>query len=323
MALIKLGGLAQDVRGTLNGNVFSRNRGGAYIRTKVSPVQPVSSFASAARAMFAALSQSWSTNLTDVERAAWEAFAAVHPFVNVFGDSIILNGISFYQSVNRRLLQMGLEELTTPPATFDVPDIISVTVSMQADDVGNISMPIEIGRALDPDEVIYVFATPPILGARAVQKNMYRLINSTTTGGFITPTDIGLYYADRFADVTVLNGSRVGVYVQAVNTVTGAASAPVHTEIIATAIPGPTVQVSGVAAEDATGGNVNLLYFTSTPHGLDSGQTVTTAGFSDTIFNRTGMLINVLTPTQFQKQTAVVGTPIVFTAENGTVQRTA
>src|SRR5438094_3122359 len=100
MARVKLGGLAQDVRGTLNGNVFSRNRGGAYVRTKVSPVQPVSAFSSLARSIFAALSQAWSTDLSDVERAAWEAFAAVHPFVIVFGDAIVLSGIAFYQSVN-------------------------------------------------------------------------------------------------------------------------------------------------------------------------------------------------------------------------------
>jgi len=323
MALIKLGGLAQDVRGTLNGSVFSRNRGGAFIRSKVSPVQPVSSFSSAARAMFGALSQSWSTNLSDVDRAAWEAFAAVHPFVNVFGDAIILSGVAFYQSVNRRLLQMGEPEITTPPATFDVPDIISVTASAETDGVGNLTFNVQIGRALDADEVLYIFSSTPILGARAVQKNDYRLVNNTINGGYASPSDIGPDYLTRFPSVSILDGSKIALLVQAVNTVTGAASSPVSTTLKATALPGPLIQLVEFQLISDGGGNVHPFLVTAVPHGLSAGQTVTVAlDPANATVDGAGQVIASADATTLQLGTRV-GAATGIGPTGGTVQRTA
>ena len=43
MAKIKMTAIVADMRNKLNGSVFSRNRGGAYIRTKVTPINPQTS----------------------------------------------------------------------------------------------------------------------------------------------------------------------------------------------------------------------------------------------------------------------------------------
>ena len=40
MAKIKFGMMMTDASGKLGGQVFSKNRGGSYVRTKVTPTNP-------------------------------------------------------------------------------------------------------------------------------------------------------------------------------------------------------------------------------------------------------------------------------------------
>lgn len=232
MALIKLGALAQDVRGSLNGTTFSRNRGGAYVRSKVSPVQPVSGFADLARSIFAAVSQRWSGVLTDAQRAGWDAWSATHPFINVFGDAIILSGVAMYQAVNRRNGQIGEAYIDDAPASWTVEDIGTATIVITAAAGILTVFTIAVGRALEADEVLYIFATPPLIGARSVQNNDFRLLNTPTTGGGTLPFAHPAWLQTRFDPIIWVAGNRLAVRVQAINTVTGGSSAPVVANVI-------------------------------------------------------------------------------------------
>jgi len=40
MAIIKFSAIVSDARGKIGGNVFSRNKGGSYIRSYVKPINP-------------------------------------------------------------------------------------------------------------------------------------------------------------------------------------------------------------------------------------------------------------------------------------------
>lgn len=227
MALVKLGGLAQDVRGSLNGTVFSRNRGGAYTRQKVSPVQPVTAFNTNARMLFGVISKRWSTVLTDAQRAGWDAFAAVHMFVNVFGDAIKLSGIAFYQAVNRRNAQCGLAMIDTAPATWSVtsPGTCSVVAAVTAG-LFTTFVP-SVSATLLTNEKIYLFVTPPILGARSVQKTDFRLVNDAALGGIASGDDVFAEVNARFAPLHWATGNKLALRFIIIDTVTGANSAPV------------------------------------------------------------------------------------------------
>lgn len=200
MALIKLGGLAQDVRGSLNGTTFSRNKGGAYVRTKVSPVQPVSSFSSLARALFAALATRWGTSLTQSQRQAWVTFATTHTFVNVFGDAITLSGINMYQSVNRALGQIGKPFLDDPPATFSAPAVTSTAIAgtVTAGVLSALTQATVISDTPPADYTVYVFATPPLPAGVTPQKSQFRLINKTPFSAITITTALLAAYNARF-----------------------------------------------------------------------------------------------------------------------------
>lgn len=221
MALIKLGGLAQDVRGSLNGNVFSRNRGGAYVRAKVSPVQPITDWNTKSRELFANVSKRWSNTLTDAQRAAWIAFAAVHPYVNVFGDSIILSGIAMYQALNKRLAQIGSSMLDDPPATFAVEpaEFTDAECTLSGGSLNTASV---TTRALLTGEGIYILGTLPILGARTAQRSDYRLLNTEASGLFDTAETFHLSLQARFPQTAFEVGQKLNWLCAIMNSTTGA-----------------------------------------------------------------------------------------------------
>lgn len=224
MALVKLGGLAQDVRGTLNGSVFSRNRGGAYIRSKVSPLQPVSPASSRVRAAFKSTAQRWATVLDDFQRSAWDAFAAVHPFVNVFGDAITLSGIAMYEALNQRCRLCGESYIDDPPTTFAVEDIGTVDVALTAAGADPLTATVTCTRVLEYDEGLYIFFTPPFTGGAKIQKADYRLINSEDSGLIASGESLVSILMARFPSMSWQVGAKFGILVAALNRTTGAIS---------------------------------------------------------------------------------------------------
>jgi hypothetical protein len=217
MAKIKLGGLAQDVRGSLAGTTFSKNASGAYVRGKVSPVQPRTSFQTAARNMFGGLSKLWGGTLTADKRTAWQGFAASHPIIDVFGDSMVLSGINTFQRLNRVIMFLGSASISDPPANLDVTALTSATVAV------SVATGISIAFAPSPlaqGEGVYIWATGPIPKGRAFVNSMYKLVAG---GDQETPSVLTTAYTTRFGAITL--GSVHAFLICTASTVNGAVSA--------------------------------------------------------------------------------------------------
>lgn len=107
MALIKFGGGIVDARGSVAGNVFSRNRFGAYLRSRVVPVNPNSSRQQVMRAAVQTITQRWKNTLTDAQRAGWAAYAAAVAWTNKLGETQYLTGFNMYVRTNVFLTQIG------------------------------------------------------------------------------------------------------------------------------------------------------------------------------------------------------------------------
>lgn len=121
MATIKLGGIVSDIRGSVGGLVFSRNRGGAYVRQRTAPINPKTALQSAIRAIIAQLTAGWGSLLSDAQRAAWAVFAANVPAKNKLGDVIFLSGFNQYIKANTVLLNAGLAIVADAPILFALP----------------------------------------------------------------------------------------------------------------------------------------------------------------------------------------------------------
>lgn len=318
MARVKLGGLAQDVRGSLNGSVFSRNRGGAYVRTKVSPVQPVSVFASNSRQSFKIISQNWASALTAGERAGWIAFAGTHPYINVFGDPLIVSGIAMFQGLNKRLQQLGFDTFAdAPPSiTVDPPGVIAPNCAIASPT--NISIAINAMNPPSGGTVSgYLWATKVLPPGRNPSQSDFRLINNATGTVFDESENWGAQYLARMYPYAPAAGDNIAFRYAYIDTNDGAISVVSEARVAFAAIPGPLIPL--VASELAT--NV-ATYYCSEPHNLSIGDEATTVGCTNSIiFNNVAPVASVPSASSFT--TDITHANVAFGAETGTAQRTA
>ena len=82
---IKWGALVVDGSGKLGGHVASKNKGGNYLRTKVTPANPQTAAQSNVRSVFATISSGWSS-LTEAQRLSFADKVSEYSKTNIFGD---------------------------------------------------------------------------------------------------------------------------------------------------------------------------------------------------------------------------------------------
>lgn len=121
MALVQLGGGVHDIRGSIGGTVFSRNRFGNYIRSRITPVNPASSRQNLIRAVIQDLAQRWSSALTQAQRDQWEVYAANITRQNKLGAQIFLTGFNHYVRSNAPRLQNVDNTIGDGPAILTLP----------------------------------------------------------------------------------------------------------------------------------------------------------------------------------------------------------
>ena len=121
MALVQFGGGVLDMRGSIGGQVFSRNRSANYIRARITPVNPRSPRQNVIRASIASLAQDWSTTLTQVQRDQWEVYADAIVRQNKLGAQIKLTGFNMFIRSNSIRLQNTLTVIVTGPSILTLP----------------------------------------------------------------------------------------------------------------------------------------------------------------------------------------------------------
>lgn len=192
MAKIKYSALVSEMRNKLNGSVLSKNRYGNYIRNKVTPVNPQTSFQQNVRALLSSVSQAWA-GLSEAGRNGFTALAQNHPFTDIFGDSKTLDGKAMFSKLNMNLQKIGLSPITVAPVFVGMPfiEIISVTPSVSA------GLQIQINEAVIPAGFTAVVdATPALPATINFVKNRYRQVGTGTA--VANEIDASLAYDARF-----------------------------------------------------------------------------------------------------------------------------
>jgi len=133
MALVKMGGVVGAVSGKIGGVVYSRNRGGAYVRAWAHPTTSTSDQALTAKGFLTNTSQAWAA-ITPAQREAWRGWAQNNPVTNRIGNKVVLGGNAAFVGINCRLLQAGASAVLDPPtaATPSALDSLSATFDIGA-----------------------------------------------------------------------------------------------------------------------------------------------------------------------------------------------
>lgn len=122
MALIKLGGGVADVRGSIGGTVFSRNRYGAYARNRTIPVNPNTAPQQKIRSIISQCRYAWFTTLTEAQRTAWGVYAENVSVLNRLGESINLTGYNMFCRTNLALTYNDEAFIEDAPTEFSLAE---------------------------------------------------------------------------------------------------------------------------------------------------------------------------------------------------------
>lgn len=218
MAKVKFTAVVADMRGKLAGTVFSKNRGGAYVRTKVTPVNPQTSFQASVRARLTQLSQDF-RSLTAAQIAAWNSAVQSFSSTDVFGDIKNPSGINLYTKLNLNLLNAGQSVISTPPLPGAVDGVpvsgITVDSSPSTLDIASSLAAVPAGHTM------IVEATAPQSPGKSFVKSEYRVV-ATVAAATAFPYSAQAAYVAKFG--ALVAGQKVFVRVKTVNNTTGQAS---------------------------------------------------------------------------------------------------
>lgn len=229
MAKVLFSGVAiVDMRNKLNGSVLSKNRGGAYVRTKVTPVNPQTTSQQNVRNRLATNSQAW-RGLTETQRQSWIDGAISFPTTDIFGNIKILSGFQLYCSLNNNLSMIGATNIDSCPSPVAIPQLELTSVT--ADDSAN-TVILAATSPVPADFAMVVFATPNVTPGKTFVKQQFRFVSAEPAAG-TSPFDISTEWTALFGDPVV--GNKVFAKAFYVSTTTGQAGIPVQAQTIVVA----------------------------------------------------------------------------------------
>lgn len=132
MALLKFGGGITEMRGSMAGNVYSRNRYGAYMRARTKPTNPNTALQQLVRATLTQLTDRWSQTATAANRIAWNLYGSNVVMLNKLGESMNLSGYNHYIRSNSLLTRAAIAPIDAGPVLFEIPEAdptIAITAS--------------------------------------------------------------------------------------------------------------------------------------------------------------------------------------------------
>jgi len=121
-----------SLRGSIGDNTFSHNRGGDYVRRRVSPTNPNSTRQQTMRTFLGTLAALWSSTLTPVEREQWNTWASLQAKTGPLGNSINWTGINAFVALNAHLLDAGDARIDAPPIVVAPTGLLTLSVDISA-----------------------------------------------------------------------------------------------------------------------------------------------------------------------------------------------
>lgn len=230
MALYKPGPMVGEISGKLGNVVFTRGKSGPVIRTRAIPTLVQNDNTADVRGRLSALSQAWS-GLTAAQKSSWRTWAATNPVVNRLGDSITLQPSAAFIQLNSNILKAGGSQISVPPVVGP-PDAISGQ-SITADAGPNVDVAWTSG-ALGATEKLLVWAALLDNPGRDYYRNLLKLV-SISSAAATTPYACETDVASRFG--TIIEGQKLVVELEVVDTATGLKSGRVYADCLVTAAP--------------------------------------------------------------------------------------
>lgn len=226
MAKVKFTAVVADMRNKLNGSVFARNRGGAYVRTKVTPLNPQSIAQVRARNILTSLAQGF-RSLSQAQINAWNEAVTQWQTTDVFGDLISPTGLALYVRLNANITNGGGSLLTTPPAPVGAAalDSLSLTADVSDSEVELSFVP----GTVPASHTLFIESTAMLSPGINNANSRFRFIQ-TAAAASTSPLNIFASQTAKFGPIVA--GQKMFVRAKLINLNTGEVSLAVKTSAI-------------------------------------------------------------------------------------------
>lgn len=232
---VKWGALMVDGRGKIGGHVASKNRSGAYLRTKVTPVNTFTERRQFVRAIFGQVSRQWG-GLDRTQQQSFNERVSDYMRSDIFGDSREMTGKNLHQALNSNLINVGLPVLETLGAKARLGQIHELTTTLAVSPTALVVSFDAVGL-FEPTGGLIVRACQGYTNALKPAKNQFKQLFSAPIAD---PSDnsINALFQDAYTSVFGLPsaGEKIDIEFVLVST-TGEASVPFVTTAIVTAVP--------------------------------------------------------------------------------------
>ena len=204
----------------------SHNKFGAYLRNRVMPTNPQSSFQTAVRGNFSDLSTAFRT-LTDPQKEGWITLGQSMERTDSLGQTYSMTGIQAFISVNNNLLTVGEAAVDDAPA-YQLPDQPASGVATIGAGLSSFSIAFTPPASGD---FILVYATRPMSAGRMfAARSEYKLI-AILDDASTSPEAAATAYISRFGSFASKAGEKVFLRLIAISA-EGFASTPIQSSSI-------------------------------------------------------------------------------------------
>lgn len=228
MAKFLPGPVVSEVRGSVGGTTFTRNRFGPVMRQRVKPVVSTTEYALAAKARMTTETQAWQ-GLTAAQKLAWNEYAAGNPIVGSLGEQQIGTGHIAFVGINTRIAMVGTGALLVPPVGTPPAPLSGLTLTADIG-AGNVEVaytPTPTGAT----ERLWIRACVVSSSGINYVSNLLRWI-ITSGGAEASPYDFELSLVARIGTPQV--GQTMHVRVSVFDTATGLLSPPLSDRVVVT-----------------------------------------------------------------------------------------
>jgi len=202
MAKVKFGMYIVDGRGKQGGHVMTKNRQGAAVRTKVTPINRRSTSQQNQRASFTLRSQAW-RSLTQAQRDAWSSAAPDFVKHNIFGDSYSPTGKNLHMLINQNLILVGAAAVSSPPVATAPTSLTSMTIGTNTNAAQTI---VFAASPVAANNAVLLYATRPLSAGIGSAGARYRLV-AVMDAAETTPYDSFAEYEAKFG--TPITGKKI------------------------------------------------------------------------------------------------------------------
>lgn len=114
MAIITFGGGVSGIRGTLQGNTFSANTNGPFVRGWSRPRNPRTYAQTVDRYYYQQWPAAWRA-ISSTQKSDWNTYAAAHPLTNALGEEYYRSGYQWFTSCNQNLITCAGSPVSDAP----------------------------------------------------------------------------------------------------------------------------------------------------------------------------------------------------------------